>query len=276
MKVEVQRGLVPPAVVDAPFTARLQRALVDALVSRFENVMRVPGNPLGAEVRRFRGATAYKIRGEPRVLPNLVFSLTPADRDVLDDIVNWFREDDLKFFVEILPPSYDDELMRALVKYGLYQSDFKNEYYRAPAHDIPGFAEGVTVRNFGNDELDEFADLVLEIDETPAESREVTRRIRRAEFVDWRGYVAYVDGQPAAHCALYIHDGTGSFGFMDTNVKFRGRGAQTALLNQRIADCAEAGCELCLCQAVPGSVSARNIQRAGFHLAYTKAGWSCL
>jgi GNAT superfamily N-acetyltransferase len=195
---------------------------------------------------------------------------------VLDDIVNWFRADGLEFSVEILPASCDDELMRALVKHGLYQSDFKNEYYRAPRRDMPAFSEGVTVRAFANDMLDEFADLVLEIDETPVETREATRRIRRAEFVNWRGYVAYVDGQAAAHCALYIRDGTGSFGFMDTNARFRGRGAQTALLNQRIADCAEAGCDLCLCQAVPGSVSARNIQRAGFHLAYTKAAWSCL
>ena len=51
----------------------------------------------------------------------------------------------------------------------------------------------------------------------------------------------------------------------------RGRGIQLALLNARLAAARSAGCVLACVTARPANTSARNTERAGFGLAYTKS-----
>jgi hypothetical protein len=46
---------------------------------------------------------------------------------------------------------------------------------------------------------------------------------------------------------------------------------QMALLQARLAAARKAGCDLAVSMTGPGSDSQRNIERAGFRLAYTKA-----
>jgi hypothetical protein len=45
---------------------------------------------------------------------------------------------------------------------------------------------------------------------------------------------------------------------------------QTALLHARLARAAEAGCDLAVCLAQPGSTSQRNVVRQGFTVLYTR------
>lgn len=51
----------------------------------------------------------------------------------------------------------------------------------------------------------------------------------------------------------------------------RRRGVQSALLAQRLADAAAAGCDLAVITTQPGSKSQRNAQQAGFALLYARA-----
>ena len=74
----------------------------------------------------------------------------------------------------------------------------------------------------------------------------------------------------AGGAALAIHRGVcGLFG-ASTLPNFRNRGVQTALLDSRISWAVERGCDLAVSIAQPGSVSHRNIERAGFRVAYTR------
>ena len=56
----------------------------------------------------------------------------------------------------------------------------------------------------------------------------------------------------------------------------RNRGAQSALLDARMAHAANAGCELAMMAALPGSSSQRNAERNGFRMAYTRMKWELL
>ena len=51
---------------------------------------------------------------------------------------------------------------------------------------------------------------------------------------------------------------------------YRRRGVQSALIAKRLDEAAKAGCEYAVVSTVPGSGSQRNMERRGFHLAYTK------
>jgi GNAT superfamily N-acetyltransferase len=84
------------------------------------------------------------------------------------------------------------------------------------------------------------------------------------------GYIAYVDGQPAGGAALFIHEGVAGLMGAATLSKFRRRGVQSALLNARLDLAREQGCDMAYTITAPGSGSQRNVERAGFQVAYTR------
>jgi len=84
-------------------------------------------------------------------------------------------------------------------------------------------------------------------------------------------FFAWMNGQPAGGGAIYIHEGVAEVGSTSTRPAFRRRGVQTALLQAQLVAAREQGCDLALTITTPGSDSQRNMERAGFRLAYTKA-----
>ena len=89
-----------------------------------------------------------------------------------------------------------------------------------------------------------------------------------------RTFLAELDGRPVAAAALVVHDGVALFAGASTVPAFRGRGAQAALLAARMRAAADAGCDLAMMGALPGSASQRNAERAGFRIAYTRIKWA--
>jgi len=65
------------------------------------------------------------------------------------------------------------------------------------------------------------------------------------------------------------HRTAGLFGAA-TLPEFRGRGIQSALLEERLRLAQRAGCDLAVTLTMPGTSSQRNAERAGFRTAYTK------
>ena len=80
-----------------------------------------------------------------------------------------------------------------------------------------------------------------------------------------------VEGVDAGTGALWIDDGIGWLLGDATLAEHRGRGVQSALLAERTRLAAEAGCELAVTEARPGSTSQRNMERLGFRVVYTRA-----
>jgi GNAT superfamily N-acetyltransferase len=83
-------------------------------------------------------------------------------------------------------------------------------------------------------------------------------------------YLARVDGKVAGGATLAIRDGVAGLFGASTLPAFRKGGVQTALLHARLKRAAEAGCDLAVCLAQPGSTSQRNIVRQGFTVLYTR------
>jgi Acetyltransferase (GNAT) family len=100
------------------------------------------------------------------------------------------------------------------------------------------------------------------------------------ERPNWRAYLAYEDDVPVGCGSLYIGSGWGWLGIEVTLRDYRGRGAQTALINRRVADGIDAG--LIGFTAETGnplpdeerqSISYQNYLRAGFTKAYTRVNY---
>lgn len=83
-------------------------------------------------------------------------------------------------------------------------------------------------------------------------------------------FLGRADGQAIAGAAMGRHGGVAFFFGDATLPAARARGAQRALIAQRLARAASAGCDLAYACVLPGSQSHRNYERAGFQLVYMR------
>jgi|tagenome__1003787_1003787.scaffolds.fasta_scaffold20972805_2 hypothetical protein len=83
-------------------------------------------------------------------------------------------------------------------------------------------------------------------------------------------YLARINGAVAGGGTLILRDGIAGLFGASTLPAYRNRGVQEALLAARVARAANAGCDLLVCLAQPGSTSQRNVVRQGFSVLYTR------
>ena len=126
------------------------------------------------------------------------------------------------------------------------------------SHEIAMWAEASAL---GWSEYPEFVGFMRDIGTVMGMSRQTTC------------FLAEIDGKCAATGAVAMHDRVALLAGASTIPGFRGRGAQNALLQARIAFAAEHDCDLAHMVAQPGSPSQRNAERQGFRIAYTRTKW---
>jgi hypothetical protein len=91
----------------------------------------------------------------------------------------------------------------------------------------------------------------------------------------WQHYLAWDGSDPVAAAALFVRDGAGWLGMASTLPAARRRGAQGALMAQRIEDGRTLGCQWLVTETAEDTPerpnpSYRNMLRAGFTLAYLR------
>ena len=92
---------------------------------------------------------------------------------------------------------------------------------------------------------------------------------------NWRCFVGFDGAKPVASGAAFLADGAAWLGIGATLPEYRGRGAQPALLAQRINAARDAGATIMTTETgIPyeseAAASFNNIQRAGFTIAYRR------
>jgi GNAT superfamily N-acetyltransferase len=132
--------------------------------------------------------------------------------------------------------------------------------------------DGIDVRRAGPEEAELWLRTVAQgFDDSHLPSKS-TLEINGPNFYSANAltYLAYIGEEPVGGGGIYVHEGVAEFGGASTRPAYRRRGVQTALVNARLAVAQQMGCDLALTFTTPGSVSQRNIERAGFRLAYTQ------
>jgi GNAT superfamily N-acetyltransferase len=132
--------------------------------------------------------------------------------------------------------------------------------------------DGIEIRLASREEMELWT---LTVAQGFAENYPVTEEIIRIMKVFGlsRGmecYLARIDGKVAGGATLSLRGKIAGLFGASTLVDFRKRGVQTALLRARLRRAAEAGCEIGMSLAHPGSHSQRNITRLGFRTLYTR------
>jgi hypothetical protein len=175
-------------------------------------------------------------------------------------------------------PLADPATLPLLSERGYHPFEFTSVMYRPVRRDLPPIAPrtaGLRVRRVGPDETELCARTsAAGWAEYPADPNELLDLMRFSMGRDNSlAFLAEIDGQPVASGVLFIWDGVALFAGASTIPAARNRGAQFALLDARLRAAADAGCDLAMMCAAPGTASQRNAERNGFRIAYTRIKW---
>jgi GNAT superfamily N-acetyltransferase len=161
-----------------------------------------------------------------------------------------------------------DALLGLLAKRRYVVEGFRSSYVRTLTR-LPARVDGIDVVR-ATDDLDAtWADVVTRgFGSPPAVTKRWNAMICAIE--NEHRFIAYVDGEPAGVGSLLTTEPElAQFGGMTALPAFRNRGVQAALLQTRLVHARRLGCSMATVTAVSGNGSCRNIERAGFELAYT-------
>jgi len=262
-------------VLNRPLAHRIEAAEAATYQSIQQALAEIPGNPWGAEWRQFGQAVALSVRhfASHSTLSNRVMCAGPGDEEDLARAIAFLAERITRVRVDISPlhsnPAFLDHLQGLGFRIGGFQVALFGEA-RAERHALP---TGVEIRRVESDaDAAQVAAIYPVGFDLPAwedYSRDQIHALWRRP--EWRVYLALVDGQPAGMATLHMANGVGCLESACTLPAFRGRGIQTALIRQRMADAAEAGCDLIVTQTGNGTISQNNMERLGLRIGYTKA-----
>ena len=197
----------------------------------------------------------------------------------LNEIEKFFKARGATIFHEVSPLA-DKALLPMLNERGYRPFEMSNVLFlplaaRASAA-VTRDAGAVTVRVIREEERELWAS-------TSAEGWSETAALKDLIFEMGRvvaategntSFLAEVDGQAIGAGSLSVHDGVAIFAGASTIPAWRRRGAQQALLETRFQYALQAGCDLAMMVAEPGSSSQRNAERQGFRIAYTRTKWT--
>lgn len=181
----------------------------------------------------------------------------------LDEIEEFYAERTAPV-VFALTPFADPALLTQLTRRGYEFGTFENVLYRE-AEEAGEDADVLLCRAPG-EWAEEMAAACF--GEATAMGRELGRTL--VALPDCRSFGVYGGQALVAGAQLEVHGGLGVLQCDWTIPACRGLGLQSKLIRARVGAAARLGCEWVAADVLPGSVSQRNYERAGFRVAYTK------
>lgn len=202
-----------------------------------------------------------------------VFALGMADEvtdELLDEIEAFYAERAMRAHVRACPLAHHS-LVTQLAKRGYTPQAFMNAFARRVTAD-DGHAthsRGIDIHTASIEETAEWFERSGAGGDWAEPDGVAFMTIRCALKPGARLLVASVEGAWAGCGAIEVRDGVAALMAAETRPEYRNQGVQSALLWARLSVAADLGCELAVVHTTPGTVSQRNVLRAGFQLAYT-------
>lgn len=216
-----------------------------------------------------RGATVAFITADSPLTHVLNLAMGGiVDEGEIYEIESFYKQRSAPVSIELCPLA-DLSAVEILNQRGYKTMQFENVLARPIPADPFVFAPALTVTT---SEAETWSRTVakgfFDSPEPTEDGMEIGRIFCNSEGL--KTYGIEFDGQLCAGAALDIRDGIATFCADATIATARGKGAQTALIQQRLIDAREAGCDIATATTLPGSQSQRNYERLGFRVMYTK------
>lgn len=194
----------------------------------------------------------------------------PVSDDDMAAIVDAYRSASVpRFFVQLAPHAHADTATR-LAAHGLRPYNHWVKLSRAVAPPAPVDTD-LRVEAIGAERGGEFGAVFAEAFEWPPSTAPWVAAL--VGQPGWRHYLVTDGGRGVATAAMFVDGDCAWIDFASTLPACRGRGAQTALLARRVAECVAAGVRTVVVEAGDGSASMRNLIRAGFVVEYRRTNY---
>lgn len=251
-------------IVDASVVARINAC--DAAFTGYNSRRTFRLEDGRFERREFGRAIAVRDSTRDDSYYNRIIGLGAGDLDDLDAMVAFHRDVNRACTVTLTPDRATPAVLVALAERGFVLQGTDTVFTRrCTSGALPAAAKHISRATPA--ELDRVIDLWTSADDpVPAEVR--AKRAAAQFAAEFPIYVVRIDEQVVSMAAMFISDGIAWLGNAGTAPAYRGRGCQLALLAHRIAEAARLGCDWAVSDAEFGSISHRNILRAGLALAY--------
>lgn len=200
----------------------------------------------------------------------------PVDERIIDIILNKIEVHRVKrFFIQIHPDVYSDELRRLLE---LHDFNHYNNWIRLVRDSSPAvkIRSNLVTNKISSGESKLFAEIVVKAFDWPASllgfiASPVGRK-------NWHHFLAFEKNVPVAAAAFYQTGEHAWFDFAATHPDHRGKGAQSALLARRIEDSRKLGVKKIIIETTEQTaekepLSYRNVLKAGFKEAYKRPNY---
>jgi GNAT superfamily N-acetyltransferase len=233
-------------------------------------IARRPGNPFGADMRRFGPVFACRVRGVPSPWLNRAMALGEATAASIPAVAAWFAEAAITPRYEVTPDQAGPALARALAATGALPTDGDAMVWGVgQGGSLP---EGITTVTTAP-AMETFLDTHLAGLAIPARVNEAAKSNMRG----WLGQpgltllLAHDGANAAGACVLYRGETLTYVADMSSHPAHRGRGIQTRLLAAAHAINGEGGIVWARCRFL--SQSHRNLQRVGLRTLCTTSFW---
>ena len=268
--------MVSGIVVDRHLAQRLERAEAQANARFVETRARLMPQS-GAQWMEIAGTYAMYdgVRSPCTQTFGLGMFSTPTIEDI-ETIEAFFRERQASVFHEISPLA-DKALLPLLNERGYRPVELSSVMF-LPLAEIPSEVkehESLRVHIVGRPERELWVRTAVDGWREYIEIHDLMYDLMyvSAAREDFAAFLVEFDDRPIAAGGLAIHDGIALLAGASTIPEYRRRGAQRALLQSRFQYARQAGCDLAMVCAEPGSASQRNAERQGFRIAYTRIKW---
>jgi hypothetical protein len=244
--------------------------------ARSIELMRLAENPFGVAVEKFGQAVAVRYRHESFRNQSRLFNPDLVGEAMWEDVIRFFRSADAPMHVALTPFNFRPGIARKLVEASFHPTSFGVMLYGLAETSLESLPRNMVIREIGKDDSpDAFLDLYLEATGVNHARRELIRRHERSEMrvAGMRCYVAEVNGVAAAVASMLVRDRGALLVAAATGPKYKKAGCLQALLDRRLRDAADAGCDVVFSNTAPGSSAQSNHERAGLRILYTAITW---
>jgi N-acetylglutamate synthase-like GNAT family acetyltransferase len=269
-----------PLFCDTELAGRIERAEAQLIARASQAAAHRTPDAVGFVLPIAGGVASFAENDSPfNKVAGIGFHGLPSDAD-LDEIERRFAAAGAHVQIELAQLA-DPAVGLLLTERGYRLTSFENVLGMALRDPVaPVAPPGVEVRRSSDDEFDAWLEVVVDgvahpdvqglraHEEFPRDV--VVRAERDLAAAGADRYMARHEGVVAGGAGLRIAGAIAQLTGAATAPAHRRRGVQTALLAARLADAAEAGCDLAVVTTQPGSKSQQNVQRRGFDLLYAR------
>lgn len=260
-------------VLTEEVVATIEQSEIEVLHSRLTAIKGINGNPMGVDIQRFGNATAFSVKNIPGPAFNTVKGLT--DENVITQILDYYKEREIPARFELTPVHATSSLLAYLSEAGFYQSDFHTTLYAALSSELEPIDPQITVRRLKGNEFELFADIYVKGFQLPTFLKSGIAQNNEVLYDNnqWGFYLASVEDEPAGIGVVFTNEGISTLAAAATVPNLKNHGVQSALIQERLNEARRLDSKLVIGQAKFASTSQNNMERAGMHVAYTKAIW---